>query len=224
METKMKKKTKLVQKALAPEEKTVIENIAALANQLMAPGGTEEVIMAEHEREDEDFLEDEEEVMKEDNGPSANEKAEERVEDGTEITEGNLSEVGKKLSRSVVRQVNKTLRATQDNTAMMEVLSEITKALKGISDRAGQNEQAISSILDGFGITKAVVEEAGVQKDVASRPIAQVDQTAILAELMSVVKGMQSDQVARNQPQGWNVAKNNREELRKVGGYLLGKS
>ena len=179
--------------------------------------------MAEDEMEDDDFLE-EEDVEKADEGPTANEKAEERVEDGTEITEGNLSEVGKRVSRSVIRQVNKTLRATQDNTAVMQVLSEITKALKGLSDRQGQNETAIEGILDGFGITKAVAEEAGVTKDAANRPVAQTDQTAILAELMSVVKGMQSTQIDQNRPANWDVAKSNREELRQVGGILLGKS
>ena len=227
MATKTKKapKTKKVQKALAPEEKTVIENIAALAGQLIAAGGSEEVVMAEHENEEEEefFEEDDEEVIKANEGPTANEKAEERVEDGTEITEGNLSEVGKRVGRSVIRQVNKRLAATQENTAMMQMLAEITKALKGISDRQGQSEQAISGILDGFGITKAVAEEAEkeVQKT-APRPIAQTDSTAILAELMSVVKGMQTTQIQQNRPAGWDVAKSSRDALREAGPLLLG--
>ena len=218
VKTKVKTK-KTVQKALAPEEKTVIENIAALAGQLIAAGGGEEVTMAEDEMEEEELFE-EEEVVKADEGPSANEKAEERVEDGTEITEGNLSEVGKKVSRSVIRQVNKTLRATQDNTAVMSVLSEITKALKGISDRQGQSELAISGILDGFGITKDIATEAGVQK-AATRPVAQMDQTAILAELTAVVKSMQTTQVQSNRPANWDVAQKSHDGIREAGPYLL---
>ena len=136
-------KTK-VNKALSPEETTVLENIGSLVQQLMSSGGSEmetEVMAAGVVPEDEP--EEDEEVMKESNGPTANpeDKAEDRVEDPTDITAGNLSEVGKSLGlllnmmnvnkSAPVQSVRKSApNGDQVNVAVLKSLAEISNVMK----------------------------------------------------------------------------------------------
>lgn len=202
-----------VQKALAPEEATILQNIASLVDQLLAGGGGgEEVEMAEDMPEDE-------EVMKESNGPTANpnDKAEDRVELPTDITEGNLSEVGKSLNKLVGllerREIKKSapVRRVQKNDAVMETLAGISEVLKSLSTQQQQNNMAISNIIDGLGVAESMVQPE-VQK---SRPVANLDSTAVLNELVQVLK-------SQNQDKSKDVRKSSREELRDALPAILG--
>ena len=206
-----------VEKELSPEEKTVVENILSLMSQLKGSAtSTEEVVMSESEGQD---------VLKEKAGPTADakEKAEDRVEDGTDISEENYKEVGKKLGASIMTQVEKGLQRNSENTAIMSALSDITQVLKSISDKADQNAMAIVNIVEGLGVTKAVVEEAetSVKKSEENRPIGTIDNTGILAEMTSVLKSLAKSNEDSKLPSNWNVAKDNRELLRQVGPMLL---
>lgn len=211
MATKKKAKRK-VQKALAPEEKTILENISSLTRELL---GSDEEMVEDTEVMEEDYLEDEEEVEKASEGPTANpnEKAEDRVDQGTDITEDNYTEVGKslqRLSRVVKSQHSKQSRESQ---MVMKSLAEIAKAMKSLSDRQNQTDTALSNIMDGIGLSDAV-EKSSVQKNQEGRkPVANMDGNAVMQELASVLKDIAGQNQNSNAPNNWNVRKSAHQDL-----------
>lgn len=223
-----------VQKMLSPQEMAMIENISSMVDQLKSNGMggemmEEEVMMADapmmndkptmgEMRDDEMMMakeysmDDKMMAAKADMGPNANPetKAEDRVEDGTEITEGNYSEVGKSLA-AIAGQLQRIGRprvakaAPKQDTLVMSALAEITKVMKSISDRQEQSDTALVNILDGLGVVKAV------QKSEAPVPVANVDGTAVLQELTSVLKSLNKN---NQQDNGWGkVRKSGHQEL-----------
>jgi len=215
-----------VNKALSPEETTVLENIGSLVQQLMAGGENTEVAQAGVVPEDEE--EDPEMMLaqKESNGPTANPetKAEDRVEDPTDITEGNLSEVGKSLglllqlvgaNKSAPAQaVQKSAPAGGDqvNIAVLQSLAEISNVMKSLANQQNQQNTAISNILDGIGFSE------NVQKSLDNRPkpVQNLDANGILNELTTVLKSLNGGQnVQNNNNNAWgNVRKSSHDELR----------
>lgn len=215
-----------VNKALSPEEMTVLENIGSLVQQLTSSGGAEmenEVMNAGVVPEEEP--EDPNAIMKESNGPTANpeDKAENRVEDPTDITAGNLSEVGKSLGLLLqLMNVNKSAPAQsvqksapagdQVNTAVLKSLAEISNVMKSLADQQNQQNTAISNILDGIGFSE------NVQKSLDNRPkpVQNLDGAGLMNELLGVMKSIQNGQnTPQNNNSAWNnVRKSGHEELR----------
>lgn len=193
---------KKVRKALSPEEQTVLGNVKSLIEQLMG-GGTEEQVAMAMDGPPSFEEEDEEDVMKANMGPTANpeDKAEDRVEDPTDITAGNLSEVGKSLNKLIkimqVRNqpVRKSARPVVDNNQLvMKSLAEISTAMKAIADRQNQTDLAITNLLDGFGVVDQVAKSSSAQPVRKSAPVQNMDSTAILGELTSVLKSLGENQ------------------------------
>ena len=229
---------KKVQKALAPEEVALVDNIGSLIDQLKSSGGgsiEEEVMMADDEEEDmvmktDGEYEEEDEVMKESNGPTANpeDKAEDRVEDPTDITAGNLAEVGKSLntlvrimkSRQGVQKSAKQPMRQQSTTSQSDVmviksLAQISKVMKSLADRQNSQDLALQNILDGIGFTENVQKSIGAQKQ-SNVPVGNLDGAQVLSELTTVLKGLQSNGqntgMGQN-PQWGNVQKSSRNQL-----------
>ncbi len=209
-------KSKRVHKALSPEEKTIADNIMSLAQELMAGGGEEdEVIMSEDEMPDyiDDEGDEEDEVAKESNGQTANpsDKAEDRVEDPTDITAGNLSEVGKSLA--ILSRAVKTKKAKTENTMIMKSLAGIAQAMKSLANQTNNNNMAIQNILDGIGFADNVEVSNAIQKS-AKKPIANLDGNAVLLELANVLKGIQTGTPVVKEIPFSEVRKNSRDALR----------
>lgn len=231
--------SKTVKKALSPEEVSVLENIGSLVNQLKSSGAgasEDDVMMAYDEELDmvkkEDIIsseEEEEDVMKESNGPTANpeDKAEDRVEEPTDITAGNLSEVGKSLN-ALVRAINggqtvqksapkrRLAPKSNNDVLVMKSIAEISKVMKSLADQQNTQNLAIQNILDGIGFTENVQKSLAVQKSKSSAPIGNLDGTQVLAELTSVLKGLQNgnnDRMGENRQQWSGTVQKSRTEL-----------
>lgn len=205
---------------------TVLENIGSLVQQLTSSGGAEmenEVMNAGVVPEEEP--EDPNAIAKESNGPTANpeDKAEARVEDPTDITDGNLSEVGKSLGlllqmmnvnkSAPVQSVQKSAPAgEQVNTAVLKSLAEISNVMKSLADQQNSQNTAISNILEGIGFTE------NVQKSLDSRPkpVQNLDGAGLMNELLGVMKSLQGGQNnQQSNNNAWsNVRKSGHDELR----------
>lgn len=196
----MNQSKRKVAKAIAPEEATILQNIASMIQELLAGGGgaEEEVMMAMDEEEDDNF------IQKEANGDQAanpNNKAENRVEEPTDITANNLSEVGKSLNTIIKmlsartnksaggsNSVHKSAVNKSDNTnaLVMKTLVEVTKAMKNMSTQQEQTNQAVANILDGLGVAESVKKSATV----SNKPVVSMDSNLMANELMTVLKSL----------------------------------
>lgn len=196
--------SKVVKKALSPEETAVIENIKSLVDQLTSTGSAIETEVANAGIVPEEEEQDPEEVMKESNGPTANpeDKAEDRVGDGTDITEGNLSEVGKSLAKLIeimgakpqqqIVKKSATPSVDQTNLLVMKSLAEISNVMKSLADQQNQQNTAISNILDGIGFTQEV--NKSLSSTPKNTPVGNMDGANVVNELAKVLKDLQSGQ------------------------------
>lgn len=226
----MSGKTK-VNKALSPEETAVLENIGSLIEQLKSSGSAVEtdVMNAGIVPEDNEYEEDPEMVAKENNGPTANpeDKAEDRVEDPTDITAGNLSEVGKSLNALVELLTPKkqpvrksaTPRVDQSNALVMKALADISTVMKSLADQQKQQDDAISNILEGIGFT-AEVQKSLPKQTPKQTPVGALGNDAVVSELLTVLKDLKS---GNDKPQynSFNVKKSQHDELRNAMGDIF---
>ena len=234
-----------VQKMLSPQEMALIDSISSSIEQLKAQSmmdeGPEEVEMGMMPADEMDKRYDEMDkryvtrkemeadpkndmtMEKADMGPNANPetRAEDRVEDGTEITEGNYSEVGKALtgiaqSLAVLtkQQPAQPVRKSGATDATVTALNDITGVLKSLVDRQKEHDIAMANMFDVMGIQK-VVEKSQPKQD---PPVGDLSSSAVLAELNTVLKGLSK----KEETQGWGaVQKSGHEHLRQALPHLL---
>lgn len=187
-----------VNKALTPEEQSIIANIQSLLNQIGQEQAPEEPAAPEGEvamSDDNDDVigapgegmggeeGDEDDVMKsEDASAGAEERMSELPDDDKEA----LS-VLKALMR--VGTVQKAARPVDPTLA---ALQQVTKALRSLQRQADEQGQAIVGILEGFGMADATVRKSERQE---SRRVAQsggADVQAVLKALAAQVKVTQA--------------------------------
>lgn len=237
-----------VKKMLSPQEMAVVDNISSLAEELRAMnmGNGQEVEMADapmmdEERNDQMMMEKrrgmykemtadpENDILKADMGPNADPetRAEERVEDGTVITEGNYSEVGKALA-SISKSLQVLLQrdaptvqkaavpSATDATAV--ALQEITNVLKSVTEHQQQHDLAMANMLDVFGLDKAVQKAKP-----AEAPVGDLSANAVLKELAQSIQNLNNSNNHVQQQQQWGgVQKSQRDQLRTALPHILG--
>lgn len=136
-----------------------IENIKKFLKELEDETGSEapegeEMPIAPDEGEEEDAvtmtddMDEDDEVQKSDNGTTANDTAEARIEDMDEVNEDNIKEVAKTLVRLMSKSRVKKSRAS--------AVSVDKKVLKALISKVQEQDKAIASILSGFGIADQV--------------------------------------------------------------------
>jgi hypothetical protein len=221
----MKGQKNSVQKMLSPEEMSLLGTLQSTINELLAlnnagntpapenGGEANELVEALKKLAGTDLGDDTEEmgnspaqseepkVEKEDNGPNANENAEQRSEPDSEVNDKNMSEVGKMLLSLFSKNnqsVNKSMISSDNqsqNTSQADVIAQtITKALKPIVDEVAQVKQFNSNILDALGfsekIEKALPTSQNQNVNKGQVPVQTVDATGIVGELVNVIKSM----------------------------------
>ena len=233
-----KNQVKKVQK-MAPEEMTILENIGTMISQLMAGGNmnpVEDEVMMGADPEDgvikaEGEEDDPEKVEKENNGPTANEPAENRVEDPTLNNELNESEVGKAALNMLMnlvqksspqKKVQKSAAPNGTNALIMNALSEMTSVMKSISDKQGQTDLAMSNILEGIGFTDQMAEQMVAKSAPTHTPVQSPDSAMIMNAFMEVLKNANGNSVNQTpQTNNFSVKKDQHSELAGSIGALL---
>lgn len=112
---------------------------------------------AEVEEEEEIEMSDDEDaddVMKSANGATASDDAEDRIEDMDEVNEDNIKEVAKALVRLMAKKSAKSTKSS--SVVKSNKISIDNRVLKSIINRIEEQDKALASILEGFGIADQV--------------------------------------------------------------------
>lgn len=101
------------------------------------------------------------EATKSNDGPTANDNAESRTQDGTNITEDNLAGVAKALL-ALGNLRTAPVTKSVDQTSAAAIAQTVVKSLEPVLNRVATVEKDMSSLLDVLGITDAMdqVEKA----------------------------------------------------------------
>lgn len=170
----MKPNPNQVQKMLSPEETSLLQDVMAGLNALLMSnnaGPMEEAVEGAGAVEMEDNSApkpppvetpgEEEEAQKGDDpnaekssdGPNANDKAEDRTEDGTEITEDNLASVAKAILQMSKKN---TVKKAKSSTDAAQVASIVLKALTPVINKIGTVEKDMNNMLEAMGFAEAM--------------------------------------------------------------------
>lgn len=182
---KTKAKTKTIEKALSPEEKTILANIKSLVEQIeqieggeiTEPVGEEEVLEMGRDEEDENTKNKADEnpsIVKQGDGTTADDDAEERVEgDQEETTEDAISAVKALLEKFSAPKKQKD--------PVIQAIMRMERTVKSAMGRLDSQDKAIEGILEGIGVTKAVLDEnAGGEEKPARKINRDTDQVVEL--------------------------------------------
>lgn len=169
-------KPNTVQKMLSPEETSLLQDVMAGLNVLLASNnagsveetteGTgaqtvamgegmtpeEEANKQEANPDDMETSDDYDEAKKSNDGPTANpqDKAEERVEDGTDLTDANVSTLAKALM-SLAGKKAPVKKSAEQNAADV-----LVKALQPVMSRMSTIEKDMNAMLEALGFSEAM--------------------------------------------------------------------
>lgn len=218
-----KKKNNAVNKALSPEEQSILGNIQSLIQELTTggsePAEEEPVMAAEEEIEDDDMVVEEEIVDDEgeqevkmtlvnkelettpSEGPTASDDAEGRIE-GNQIPESeeNVTAVAKALIQALAPKQQKVEKSATELILeavgqMANVQKSNQKQITDLSNAFGQLIQGLG-IVDQMGIAKSAKEEIA-QK---STPIMDSDNQNVI-DFMKQISGMVNKSETVSQPE-----------------------
>lgn len=154
-------------------------------------------------------------VAKTDDGPTVDDSAEERVSVQTENNE-NLKEVGKALM-----QILKPKTTVKKSSNIGQI---INKALQPLVAEVNQMKTFNANILDALGVSEKIEKSLiaqPVQKGLQNSgnvPVQNVDATAVVGELLNVIKGMstQQNQEKTQYRNDWNNVQKSRDSLKEA--------
>jgi hypothetical protein len=181
-----------VQKALSAEEATLLSNIRSMVDELEQINAGEatasydpedKMEKMDGEEEELDIViapeDDEEEGMmkarKSDEGPTANDKAEERLETTDEESEKNIAAV-----KALIARMDRKLRAEKSKSQQTDVV--VLKAIKMIAKRQDEIEEAFTHILKGMGVADQI--EKSIVSKPKEKPVQSTDVAAVLKSLL----------------------------------------
>ena len=150
-----------VEKALTPEEETILSNIESLVVQLkqMNAGEAaeiieepEEIAMSKQEEEEDEKMEKSIETTPSE-AATASDDAEERIDETqTEQAEEAVQEVVKALLQAVNKSKKPVKKSA--NALLIDAIKELTEVQKSSQERVGMLETAFNNILEANGIVK----------------------------------------------------------------------
>lgn len=189
-----------VNKALTPEEQSIIANIQSLLNQIGQEQAPEEPVAPEGEVAMSDDNDGDDMIGAPGEGMGGEEGEEDNVkksEDASAGAEERMSELpdDDKEALSVLKalmRVGTVQKAARPVNPTLAALQQVTKALQSLQRQADEQGQAIVGILEGFGVTDATVRKSERQEP---RRVAQsggADVQAVLKALAAQVKVTQA--------------------------------
>lgn len=228
---------------LSPEERNLLENAKALISEIESMQEGEGTMDAEYnvemqdgENEDDYKKRQETEDYKkaagkaavkkqESDGSTASDTADEIVEDLPKQTEENVDEVAKSIvqilaTNAVQKPVQKSAKPKveqSDNKAVVVALNALTGVVKSLAENQNQNEQAISTILEGYGI----VDSIKVDKSANQAPVVNTDLAQVLTEVNKSLKSL-NQPGATPEPEQKNDMNSVRKTLKETMPQLLG--
>lgn len=187
---------------LAPEEKTIIEDVISLLSQLAAmQEGTEQPAeVAIEEAIDEDADMQEVDVEKASDGNTGQGDAETRLnDDQTETTDESLSDLKKSIETlTSVISGKRVVQKKKISNPMMEQLKKLEKGLQGIVNHQSAQDKFNLNLLNAFGFSEDVIQKTLKEEEVKKKkPVQTLDHTAMV---QNVVKDVVTE-VVKSLPQ-----------------------
>lgn len=236
-----------VQKMLSPEETSLLQDVMAGLNVLLSSnnaGSTEEAVEgtgaqtvemegdsdpemeAEKQTGEMETSENADEAQKSNDGPTANpqDKAEERVEDGTDLTDANVSTLAKALM-SLAGKKAPVKKSAEQNAADV-----LVKALQPVVGRLNQVEKDMNAMLEALGFSEAmdsieksenpinVVQKSAQGRMASSSPVTNPD----TMDLIKMVATAVAQEVTKGQAVDDNTPKPNYSNPRTEAHKALG--
>ncbi len=234
-------KSNKVAKMLSPEETALLQDIGAGIQQLLqlnaGQADTGEVAAPEVQMGLDEPKETEEEkaaAAKSNDGPTANEPAETRVEEPTDITDDSLTLVGKAI-KVMLKEAGTPQQPEMaaKGIDIQTIINGVSKQLVPIISKVNTVEKAMETIVDALGFADAIVEEqpatpgtpvVKAMETTGMKPVASKDANQFIDMLTgSIAKALKDDRVeaaheVMHDPNG--IAKA-RENLRETMPILL---
>lgn len=212
-----------VQNARGQEEKSLIENIISLFQQLSSmqenQTPTEEIPMVEEammpDETDEEKMR-EMDINKLAEGETGDYDAETRFEEVTPTTDTSLEDLNKSIQSLIStlqgNKIQKTQVVKKDNNAI--ALGQIAKVLKNIVEKQQAQENLNTQLFEALGFSEDVIKKS-LQKDEPvkkNRPIQNIDTTEVISNVITeVMKNIPS----LNQNEAYRHPFNQKKDVRK---------
>ena len=172
-----------VDKALSAEEATLLSNIRSMVDELEQINAGEATASADEEDLDivispeEDDEDEKKKLMmsKSDEGPTANDKADERLETTDEETEKNINAV-----KALIARMDRKIRVERSRKTERDTL--VLKEICVIAQRLDVQEQAIMNLIKGLGVADEIKKSITPRKKV--KPVQSTDVQAVLKSLL----------------------------------------
>ena len=150
-----------VQMALAPEEKTILEQVLALIQDLMSMQGGETPApeITEAIPPDDMGYEEEEDIQKSVTEETGDTKAEDRLDNqATELTDDNLSSLKKTMSQlQALVGKKRTVQKTRQESAVLNELKKLNQNLKTVVKAQAEQEIFNQNIMRSIGFSDELV-------------------------------------------------------------------
>jgi len=215
-----------VQNALTPEEKPIIENIVSLFQQLLAMQGAQDQstdqMLTEAMGEDQNM--EEVDVAKAVTEETGDDKAEDRINNQTDITDQSLTDLNKSITKltnvlSGKRVVKKNIQPQAvNNDAQNQIFKQLGTLLNKIVEKQDAQEQLNAQLFDAMGFTDDVIKKAlPAQEPVnKSKPVQSLDSAAVIKEVLSeVFKNIPALQQNPDARHSFNQKRNGDDGVRK---------
>lgn len=196
-----------VQNAIAPEEKTLLSQIQALIEQLLSSGsgGEQQQMVAESENpnmQDPNQAVDPEpeDVKKEMQEETGDTKAEDRLNNQTDLTDSSMAQLGKSLLAVLAKQKIVQKSTSNPNSAILNELKKLNGTLSSVVKAQQDQDVFNQGIMDALGFSKEVVQKSitNTTPPQTQKPIQSQDMTTFAKELVAEVMKSMNQQPTRN--------------------------
>lgn len=130
-------------------------------------------------------------VTSDTDGTTANDNAQQRLEDTTDEDKKNIAEVAKALKGLLSGGSNGVAKAMGSVQNPADPMVQLMTVVKSLSEQVAQQGAFIGEILQGIGIANDVQAPTQVQKSQENRPYAGADGVDLAQIVTAVMKGMQ---------------------------------
>jgi hypothetical protein len=197
--------SKKVEKALSPEEMTIISNIESMLSELKSYSGggmgdmgnnqemaAQNPIMREDSEEKIGTTDEKEKAIDKDltttpsDSATASDDAEERIEETqTEITEEGVDEVAKQLAK-VLRGIRPVSKSKPKTNPIIKTLSDMVKVQKSNQDELIELKEAFKGLAEGLGVIKQMEIAKSETNTNKSNPITSSENTKTIEFINSL--------------------------------------
>lgn len=172
--------------ALAPEEKTILENVISLLNQLASmQEGETAAVEASEESPSEEMDMEEVDVEKASDGNTGQGDAETRLDEQTGTTDQSLADLKKSIESLNTALKSRVVKKSKSTNPVMGYLQKLEKSLKEVVKQQEAQSKLNVQLFDALGFTDDVINKALEEKEIEKvKPVQSTDTNAVVKEIL----------------------------------------